>query len=243
MHIKKLKQDTPDWLGPIWETIEKYYSADSFKKVESGSFAVGLRENYKLGESKWMHVIGRPAPEEILDTISLDLGFRYFTEGVITPPLVVDGKLTQPLVDITGGYDFDHFVPDKYIQLLRAFNGLNLFGSFFSISGVMSVSANNRFSIHGDLPIGEGELTCFNIYDRPKQVAPKVLFIGGYYSNGSVVYLKENTETVYCCDHEGKTLKTWPSIESWIALEVERLSNFFDEKGNYITAMGPSHPT
>lgn len=229
--VNSFRDRSPAWLDPIWDSFERF-SCYGHQLTKFGTLAVGKRKIIQAGEASWVHTAAIGLPDELLDNLELDLGFRYYNEEV----------LVSGLPKLTEGYDFDHFVPSKIKDLLRSANGMRLFCGHLTISGILSVPPEMKKFIHEDLPLTEGAMTDMNIFNRPKLLKPKILLIGGYGYNGSLIYVKEGTEEVFCCDKNGKELARWGSLEDWITIEMQRLSNLFDAKSLIFDPSVPTNP-
>lgn len=235
MHIpKKLSQNSPDWLTPLWSLFQEG-AKQGHLITEQGAFAVFPREKSIFCESAWMHILLPGASKKLIDTIEMDLGFRMNDPSI--------DVLALGLPYVTGGYDFDHYVPDEIKTLLLFANGYSLFGGHLCIWGIQTMSAGLREEYYSNINMRDGEMTNYNIWSRPKGLKPKILVFGVYPSNGSILYMRDGDAAVYNSDRSGAELYiNWPSFGVWLRMEIERLSLLFDEVGKLNVPFSETHP-
>lgn len=225
MEISELNnfyQRSPDWLMPVWDEFTKAAS-HGYLVTPHGVLAVCPRKVTQIGESEWLHFAVPGVPAEHLNDIELDLGFRNNRPEA--------DVLKLGIAHVTGGFDFDHYVPAEIKQLLFATNGLSLFGGHLCIWGIQTLSASLRNEYYKDIKWQDGSMTFCNIWGRPWKLEPRILTFGVYPSNGSILYMRENDSAVYNCDRIGeKTIKKWDSIGEWITEEISRFNILFDHK-------------
>jgi len=232
--LENLKTNSPTWLKPLLTQLE-INSKFGCVLTASKAIAVCPREPIILGESAWLHIVIPGVNEKLLEKIEFDLGYRNNDPSI--------DVLTLGLPHVTGGYDFDHYVPKQIKELLSVTNGLSLFGGHLRIWGIQTKSAKLRNTFYSDVKIHDGEMTSYNIWSRPKNLKHKILVFGVYPSNGSILYMREGDDSVYNSDRNGNEhYKSWPSIAEWLQSEIKRLSLLFDERGYLIPNVSATNP-
>ena len=129
-------------------------------------------------------------------------------------------------------------IPESYRYFLTHFsNGLSILPSGISLYGLR----------HNYIRSIEMAWQPFNIIDYNKfkseipHGAPNdALIIGGYSWDGSKLYMTPDEKVHFCGRYDGKSLKTWDSLEEMLLEEIPRLYSLVDEKA---IKKDPSQPT
>lgn len=230
-----IENSSTSWMKPLLTQMKFAYS-HGYEITASGALAICPRKAEVPGESHWLHVVLPGISKNLLNSIELDLGFRNNDPSI--------DVLTLGLAYVTGGYDFDHYVPEEIKELLLVTNGLGLFGGHLCIWGVQTQPASLKNKFYSDVKMRDGEMTSYNIWNRPKYLKPKILVFGVYPSNGSILYMREGDSSVYNADRNGKEqYKVWSSLGEWLQSEIRRLSLLFDEKGTLKVHFSQTHPS
>jgi hypothetical protein len=126
--------------------------------------------------------------------------------------------------------DIGNTLPDSFASFLMRSNGLSLFSSRLSIDGLRWSYARS-----GDAAWQPFDIITPNILERPRHSKNSFIFIGGYGSDGSLLYIDNSTFKVYrCSNRSAKPLNDWPNFETMLEEEAKRLSLLFDERGHRI---------
>lgn len=117
-------------------------------------------------------------------------------------------------------------IPGAYREFLLGIgNGLNLFSGTLSLDGLRASYARS-----GDAVWQPFDLETVNSLERPRNALADYFYIGGYFEDGSHLYL--DGERVYRCSRDSaKQLNHWNSLSEMMIQEVTRISRLFDEKG------------
>lgn len=120
-------------------------------------------------------------------------------------------------------------IPKEYTDFLLNFsNGLDVLSSTFSLYGL-------RRQLNRDIETNVRQpysIITPNIFERPDNAKDSCFFIGGYNWDGSHLYIDNETNIIHCCQRwDATSKKQWNSLEEMILSEIERLYNFFDDKG------------
>lgn len=129
-------------------------------------------------------------------------------------------------------------IPPVFCNFLQNCNGLYLFSGRLSIDGL-----RKSFSRSGDDAWQPFSIFTPNIEERPKHSKPSFFFIGGYGSDGSLLYIDDSDLRVYrCTSKSAKPLSSWPSFEVMLESEALRLRELFDTHGRQIDPNLPTIP-
>lgn len=176
------------------------------------------------------------------------LGFRELSSGtklighvphvapeaylhLIFPPLPqkeIDNMVYQLGKDIS--------IPLECFYLIN--NGINLFSGSLFINGL-----RRNYNRQGDDVWQPFDLMELNTYFSPTDSRDSHLFIGGYQSDKSMLYIDLTNFKVYRCNHESiNPLNEWASFEQMLLTEVGRLSKLFDKQGILIKGVKSTAP-
>lgn len=138
---------------------------------------------------------------------------------IVFPPLseadmtALEGELRRPL-------------PVAYRTLLGVTNGLTLFSGSLSIYG-----RRTSYVRTGDEARQPFSVVTPNAYERPSNLPADAIIVGGYYEDGSRVYVSASGETVRCDRDDATPLNRWPDLLTMVTEEAQRLMSYFDESG------------
>ena len=129
-------------------------------------------------------------------------------------------------------------IPESYRYFLTHFsNGLRILPCGISLYGLR----------HNYVRSIEMVWQPFNIIDynnfeseKPQDLSHNALIIGGYDWDISKLYMTPDEKVHYCGRYDGKSLKTWDSLEEMLLEEIPRLYSLVDEKA---IKKDPSQPT
>ncbi len=130
-------------------------------------------------------------------------------------------------------------LPADYVEFLKCANGINIFSDSLSIWG-----KRNLYTRKGEDAILPYDLISLN-EEKVRYIPRDWVVFGSYSWDGSImVYdLKKDFKKVARCSLDSnEVLHEWPSLWSWIKLEVERLSNLFDDNGVEFDENTPTVP-
>lgn len=134
----------------------------------------------------------------------------------------------------------DKIMPRDYIDFLKNANGINIFSDSISIWGL-----RNSYIRVGDEAIQPYDVVALNA-EKTREMPDSWFLFGSYSWDGStMVYdLSKDSSKVYLCEcNSARVLKEWPDFWCWLKIEVERLSQMFDEKGIEYDEDAPTIPT
>jgi len=146
-----------------------------------------------------------------------------------------DSEVQEQKIDPVG-------LPDQVRDFYHRYNGAHLFNGCFSIYGFFPfVHLYDRKNFRKSYPfnIERGNEQCgIAIKDSP------IVLVGSYEGDRSGVVVDKKTGVVRCSVGEDlSAIRTvWPSFESWLEEEIERLSEYFDEYGNQLVDSVPVLP-
>lgn len=130
-------------------------------------------------------------------------------------------------------------IPDEYKQFLMYFsNGLNVLNGKLSLFGLRN--NYNRESI--DDVRQPFDILIPNLYERPFNATPEMLFIGSYSWDGSQLYISKKGEVVFCSRDDAHPLKQWDSLNHMLISEIQRLYTLFDDSGKQLNKGLPTTP-
>src|SRR5262249_11829522 len=115
-------------------------------------------------------------------------------------------------------------IPDEYELFLRLANGLDLYSSSISFSGLRRNYARNSLDVWQPFDI----LTP-NLLERPADSRESHFFIGGYKYDGSQLYIDSiSGQTHRCLRKSVRPLNTWRSFRDMLLAEAMRVASLFD---------------
>lgn len=108
------------------------------------------------------------------------------------------------------------------------YNGLGLFAYELSLHGL-----RHTYERTGDAAWQPFDLADVNRYTRPRQKPAHHLLLSRYRSDGAGLYLNTSTGAVYreSAPPHSRSEHEWPSFETMLVAEVQRLALLFDEQG------------
>ncbi len=78
---------------------------------------------------------------------------------------------------------------------------------------------------------------------KPEDAQLNHVFIGGYSSDGSHLFLDETTGKVYCsAKGTANSYKEWESFEVMLVSETLRIASLFDKEGKKLNPTLPTTP-
>jgi hypothetical protein len=121
--------------------------------------------------------------------------------------------------------------PLSVVDFLRRQNGAMLFSGSLNLYGIVEPGR----ALNRQEPFS---LPAFNIEPENKSWSlhpDRLLVIGGYRFDGSRACTDRSDGKVHVFQ-KGETIPTasWPSLESWLTIEIRRLSGVFDDEGRRI---------
>jgi|SRR6185369_4004354 len=121
-------------------------------------------------------------------------------------------------------------LPQDFKTFLEFANGLMLFSCSLSIYGFRT-----NYSRTGDDAIQPFDIITPNTYERPKDALPSYVFIGGYRSDGSLIYIDSDTSKVFRSARKRSIpLNEWTNLEEMLVTETIRIALLFDDRGKRI---------
>lgn len=118
-------------------------------------------------------------------------------------------------------------LPSEYRQFLRRNNGISIFSGALYIAGL-----RNGYSRQGDAVWQPFAIEEANVLERPRDANPDLVFIGGYKSDGSRLYMATDSPEVFRCQRDSsRPQNSWPSLVTMLNEETARLAAHFDEQG------------
>ncbi len=128
--------------------------------------------------------------------------------------------------------------PQVFVDFLKRANGLYLFSGHLYICGV-----RKNFSRSIEAAWQPFSIFTPNIDERPRGAKPAFLFVGGYESDGSQLYIDTSDLSVCRCSaRSAKPLHKWASFEMMLESEVRRLATHFDSQGRLLDPKRPTTP-
>jgi len=152
-------------------------------------------------------------------------GFKRWVHFIF--PALKDEEID--LIESMSGVKF----PVRFRDFLKQTNGLILFSGALSIDGYCS--SYDRLS-KAAYPYA---IEVPNTVERIKDAKPSFVFIGGYSSDGSKLYIDPETDRVYRCPRRTTVpINEWPDFDSMLNSEALRLSEEFESRnpGCYVRA-------
>lgn len=129
-------------------------------------------------------------------------------------------------------------LPADFDWFLRRANGISLFSGSLSVYGLRESYARS-----GDAVWQPFAIDVPNTLERPRDAKDSALFVGGYRSDGSRVYIDTDSSRVYRCSRDTvKPLNEWPSFLEMLASEAKRLSQLFDDNGRKLDPRASTAP-
>jgi hypothetical protein len=127
------------------------------------------------------------------------------------------------------------FASSRVREILREFNGCNLFSSELFLLG-QCTSYDRSGSVHEPWSIYDT-----NVLDQNDEVPPDALIIGG--SNGlpdgvTMIETRDRRVEAYDCMSPYRKLFEWASVDQWLFAEINRLGKLFDDQGRLIGVGG-----
>lgn len=121
-------------------------------------------------------------------------------------------------------------LPDCYTTFLKQTNGLNIFNTTLSFYGLRK---NYKRSLEDSWQ--PFDILTPNLIERPVGLSTDFLVIGSYDWDGSIVVLNLKSERVFLSKCDVFTpFYEWNNFSEMIEMEIERLSNIFDNNGKQI---------
>jgi hypothetical protein len=134
--------------------------------------------------------------------------------------------------------DIGTALPDEFASFLKRSNGLSLFSDALSIDGLRTSYART-----GDSTRQPFSIITPNVPERPLFSRDSFVFIGGYRSDGSLLYIDKKDSRVYRCkNRSAKPLNEWSDFGVMLHKEATRLSLLFDNKGRKLNPDRPTTP-
>jgi hypothetical protein len=132
-------------------------------------------------------------------------------------------------------------LPESYKELLKHYNGLNIFSNSLCIWGYRSLNYRT-----GEESIQPYCLFTENL-ERAKNCPETWLYFGSYSWDGSKVFINTKggfeINKVYRTNmHDVEIQNEWPDIWTWLLSETQRLSKMFDENGVEFDEDNPTTP-
>jgi len=123
-------------------------------------------------------------------------------------------------------------LPSELTDFYRRYNGAHLLSDNLSLYGFFpSVYLYDRMDERMSYPYNIADTNARQLDDW---LTSDVFIFGSYGYDRSEVYVEKSTGLITCSvgDDLSRSRATWPSFETWITEEIERMSGFFDEWGN-----------
>ncbi len=122
-------------------------------------------------------------------------------------------------------------------RFLKRHNGLNLFSGALSIDGLRS---GNKRTPAVRQPFS---MRVPNTHERPKDAKESALFIGGYSTDGSLLYIDVADGRAHRCARESaEPLNSWNDLFDMLVRESVRISGLFDNQGRKLRENMPTTP-
>ncbi|MCL2591022.1 MAG: SMI1/KNR4 family protein [Betaproteobacteria bacterium] len=151
-------------------------------------------------------------------------GAKRYGKAPHVAPAAFLHTLYPPLTDdqvLLLGETIGKKIPGHLTIFYKECNGFHYFSDTLSIDGLRINGVAQPYGI--EIP---------NVNERLRDANDDMIFIGGYSWDGSLIYTKEKDEKIYFCSPESsKPLKSWESIEDFIADEANRIAALFDARG------------
>lgn len=130
-------------------------------------------------------------------------------------------------------------IPDQYkFFLLNISNGLSIFSAAINLYGLRHNYNRTGEDMYQPIHIEDA-----NKLRRIPEASDDVLFIGSYKSDGSKIFIKSDSDTVYRCErYSMNVLHEWDNLEVFLEQECKRLKDHFDSDGNRIDKKRPTTP-
>ena len=118
-------------------------------------------------------------------------------------------------------------VPKQYRTFLtHVSNGMHIFSRCLNLYGLQGV-----LDRRGDFQ-GPFDLSIPNVYERPSNADSNCFFFGSYSYDASLLYIKDDINTVYYCARRDATpIKEWPSFSDMLIEEIQRLKSLHNADG------------
>lgn len=128
-------------------------------------------------------------------------------------------------------------IPQPYRNFLEEMNGAIFYSGSLALDGF-------RENYSRDKNIWQPfDLLTPNVYERLADAKNSYFFIGSYNCDGSLLYIDTDNNSVFRCSRDtSKPLNRWNDFEEMMKFEVNRLSSFFDEKGNELDTSNITTP-
>lgn len=161
------------------------------------------------------------------------------------PQVAPQAYLHQFYLPALNGGEFDvveMFVKRPLSRPLRHLfgncDGLGLFGDELCVYGLRRSSGRQIEDVWQPFAIQTP-----NIGERPAGAPSDMLFFGGYGDDLTLLGMRSASPEVYATTPgRWKVVKTWPSLESCLVGEADRLAMLFDGAGNFIGKRGQVSP-
>jgi hypothetical protein len=130
-------------------------------------------------------------------------------------------------------------LPKDFTDFLKCANGINIFSDSLSIWGLRTSYART-----GDEAIQPYDLVTLNEEEKGRNQTSQLIF-GSYSWDGSVMLFDlglSDSKVYRCMNGSLKKIQEWNTLWEWLAVEVERLSRLFDEKGIEYDENNPTIP-
>lgn len=118
-------------------------------------------------------------------------------------------------------------IPKQYkLFLTLVSNGMHIFHRCLSLFGLQEYLDRQHS------PQGPFDIAIPNIYERPSNADSSYFFFGSYSYDGSLLYMTDDTDTVYYCARRDATpIKTWSSFSDMLIEEIHRLNSIHNTQG------------
>lgn len=122
--------------------------------------------------------------------------------------------------------------------LTEVSNGITIFLGAISLFGIRRNYARTGIDMFQPF-----DLEVSNKHERIKDACDDVFFIGSYKSDGSRIFMKGDSETIYRCERYSiNVLNEWQNLEEFLQHEFNRLVDHFDSDGNRVDIKRPTTP-
>ena len=119
-------------------------------------------------------------------------------------------------------------LPDEVRTFLAQQNGLSVFSDAMSLDGLRT-----SYVRAGDAAYQPYSIVPPNIDERPAFAPDSAFFLGGYSSDGSLLYIDQALagRVFRCARDSGEILNEWTTLSEMLDNEVRRLAALFDMHG------------
>lgn len=130
-------------------------------------------------------------------------------------------------------------LPVSLASFFTSYNGLSIFSGSMSIFGVRWVGERQ-----GDAAWQPFDIFGPNTFEKPRGTPASQLCIGAYFYDGSRLVVDTESSAVFRVPHRSSApvLNEWKDFDQMMSMEIQRLSELFDDQGRLIDPQAVTSP-